>query len=185
MVGSSRLLVAVAAVLVVWWVGAAPAAAHNVLTGSDPADGESVATGPEEVRLEFLASLDPDNADLSVTGPDGSSVMAADPEFDGSAITLPVDAAYTGDYVVNFEVLSADGHWVDGTVSFTVTEGEQPVATPTPAPESPAPASPPADAAEESDATFPPWGVVWMLPILGAGMLFFMITMHRKRRRSG
>lgn len=129
-----RVLVVVAVALGVMLSGAAPASAHNALTGSDPEDGAEVAQGPDEVALSFLASLDPDGAELAVTGPDGLSAIVDDPQFDGSSVTLPVATGLAGDYLVSYEVLSTDGHWVDGTIEFTVTEGEQPPEpTPTPA----------------------------------------------------
>jgi hypothetical protein len=66
---SSRIL----AVVVFGLCGTAagtPAYAHNALTSSDPSDGAALEQGPGEVRLTFLATIDPDHADLSVTGPD-------------------------------------------------------------------------------------------------------------------
>jgi methionine-rich copper-binding protein CopC len=54
-----------------------PAYAHNALTSSDPSDGAALEQGPGEVRLTFLATIDPDHADLSVTGPDFPLGLAA------------------------------------------------------------------------------------------------------------
>jgi hypothetical protein len=123
-----RALIVVAFVLSAIAGAATPAYAHNALTGSDPEDGATVAQGPAEVQLRFLASLDPEQSELAVTGPDGDSALAGDPAFDGSRVTVPLTATLAGQYEIAYGVLSNDGHWVEGTVEFTVTEGEQPVA---------------------------------------------------------
>lgn len=150
---SSRL--AVVAVLVVGAVlgFGVPGLAHNQLIGSDPADEASLEQGPETVQLTFLASLDPDNAELAVTGPDGASAMTGEAEVDGAEVTIPVSAPLAGDYEVSYEVLSNDGHWVDGTVTFTVTVGE-PAADPPPTPAGPSPLPSP-EALSPAPATSP------------------------------
>lgn len=134
-----RSLVAVAALVLVAWP--APAFAHNRLVDSDPADGARVETGPEQVELTFLASLDPDGAEVSVTGPDGASAVAGDAEVDGTSLTVPVDAGPAGEYEIAYEVLSSDGHVVNGTLGFTVTVGE-PAPTPTAPPAATSPPEP-------------------------------------------
>ncbi|QSB13318.1 copper resistance protein CopC [Natronosporangium hydrolyticum] len=174
------------------WVivgGAAPAMAHNVLTDSDPADGATMAQGPDEVTLSFLSSLDPDNADLQVTGPDGASVVAGDPDFDGGQVQVPIDAALAGEYEISYDVLSNDGHWVDGTIEFTVTEGTQP--SPTPAP--PATTAPPAQteqpataepAAQATDSAGVP-GWTWLLLALAVAAAGAAAVVLVRRRRTG
>jgi hypothetical protein len=156
-----------------------PAYAHNALTSSDPSDGATLEQGPGEVRLTFLATIDPDHADLSVTGPDGRSATEGEPEFDGSSVTVPVRTIWAGDYEIGYEVMSTDGHLVDGSVGFTVTVGQEP------APTSPSPTSPPAAAVPTPAVPTPaaagagqagppgwwPWLVLLGLVAVGAGGL--------------
>jgi len=181
-----RWLVAVAALVIVAWP--APAFAHNQLVDSDPADGESLETGPEQVELTFLASLDPDGAELTVTGPDGASAVAGAPEVDGTSITIPVEAVRAGEYEITYEVLSSDGHVVTGTLGFTVTVGE-PSPTPSPAPSTPdaAPTSPAAGptvaAAEGGDAADEGGGLPWWIwPLVALVVLAGGYGIYRVRK---
>lgn len=167
---------------------ASPAQAHNQLIDSDPANQDTVETGPAQVRLEFLATLDPDDAVLDVTGPDGSSVVDGEPEFDGAVVSIPIHAELAGDYEVTFDVLSADGHWVDGEVTFTVTTGTEPTTSPTPTPPPPPPPAPsptpaPAGASEAEDDG---GGLAWWVWLLVAGVLAAAAYgTYRLRRAAG
>lgn len=173
---------------------AAPAAAHNQLTGSDPEDGARLEQGPQQVRLTFLASADPDGAELAVTGPDGAPAVAGEPEFDGTDVTIPVRAGLAGEYEVAYRVLSNDGHWAEGSITFTVTVGEQPSPSPPPPP-SPSPSPPPASspAAEQvapaagtdgdGDGPLLPWWF-WLLVLAGGGLLLGLAIRRRSVRRS-
>jgi copper resistance protein C len=129
---AGRLLVVAGLVFGGLLAGGTPALAHNQLTGSNPEEGERVEQAPDEVRLEFLATVDANNAEFDVTGPDGSSVMAGDAEVDEDTVLIPVEPGPAGEYEVAWRVLSSDGDWVDGTVGFSVTVGEEPTASPTP-----------------------------------------------------
>lgn len=192
-----RLLTVLIGALVVTGALGAPALAHNALTGSDPTDGATVDTDVEQVRLTFLSSLDPGNADLDVTGPDGASVRDGEPTFDGREVTIPVRPEVAGDYRIEFGVLSTDGHWVEGTVEFTLTAeavpqpSPQPTAAPTDSPTAPAadpattdPAiSSPAPTAAESSGTAAVWTVVALLVVAGLVGLFIAHQLRRRRSR--
>jgi hypothetical protein len=186
-----RLLVMAALVLGTVLGTGAPALAHNALTDSDPEDGASLEQGPDEVRLEFRASLDPLNARLDVTGPDGSSVVDGEPDFDGGEVTIPVRPGPAGEYEVAYEVLSADGDWADGTVGFTVTVGEQPAPPPPPMPVTTPPPSPERVTASATavDEDEPGGGVAWWMWLLAAaglataaGYAGYRVRAHRRAR---
>ena len=66
-----RLLVPVVLAGLAVFGFATPALAHNVLIGSTPASGASVATGPSEVTLDFNAPVQFGANYLTVIGPDG------------------------------------------------------------------------------------------------------------------
>ncbi|WFE21280.1 copper resistance protein CopC [Solwaraspora sp. WMMD937] len=164
--------------------GASPAQAHNVLTGSDPADGAELAQAPETVRLTFLASLNQEQTELSVTGPDGAAASTGAPVVDGKAVSVPFRPGPAGEYTVDYNVLSTDGHWVKGTLAFTLTVGVEPTAdsSPTGAP-SPTAAEPtpevtraPTPQATSSTESTPwwPWlvGAVVLLVAVAAGAFF-------------
>ena len=109
---------------------ASPALAHNSLTGSDPADGATMARPPDTVRLTFLASLDPLNTHVTVAEPGGEPVAVDQPDIDGSRVTVPLPAGPAGEYRVAYRVLSADSDWVEGSVGFTVSAGTPPSPSP-------------------------------------------------------
>lgn len=120
-------------------LGAGPAAAHDVLEGSDPADGSSVATAPSRVTLTFGDAPTPNTATITVVGPDGTThYESGAPTSDGETVSVgvaPLGAA--GRYEIGYRVVSGDGHPVSGALSFTLT-------TPGPAATTAAAAAPPA-----------------------------------------
>jgi hypothetical protein len=65
----------------------------------------------------------------------GGNVDKLQAQIDGSTITveLPADGP-RGKYTLSYRVVSADGHPVSGSTTFTVTTGIEPAATPAPTP---------------------------------------------------
>lgn len=104
-------------------VPAAPAAAHNQLTGSTPRDGARVAEPPEHVELRFLSRVDEDKTKISITGPDDVDATGGQPSFDGKKVSVPFTPGAAGLYIVGYRVVSADGHPISGEVRFTLTTG--------------------------------------------------------------
>ncbi|MFF3869611.1 copper resistance CopC family protein [Micromonospora sp. NPDC001898] len=169
---------------------AAPASAHNSLTGSNPENGARVAAAPARIELRFLAKPDPGTTKITVTGPDNVAALGGEPTFSGSRVSVPFAPGAAGLYVVGYQVASGDGHPVKGEVRFTLTTGTpaQPPsspptvsAAPTAAPSSPpATTSPPAAApaaAERPDDDGGGAGWLWalgglvVLAALAAGLL--------------
>ncbi|MGW5673016.1 copper resistance protein CopC [Micromonospora sp. NPDC003776] len=168
---------------------AAPAAAHNSLTGSDPKDGSRVATAPKRLELRFLATPAPDRTKITVTGPDQAAASSGPPTFAGNRVSVPFTPGPAGVYTVAYQVGSADGHPVKGQVTFTLTTGAPAAgpASPTSTPAtSVAPTSAPASpvpAASRADDGGPGWwwvlGAVVVLAALAGGLLL------RRRRAAG
>ncbi|MFC7342496.1 copper resistance CopC family protein [Saccharopolyspora griseoalba] len=120
-----RRLLAVGALALAALLGSAsPALAHNVLVGSDPADGAQLQTGPQEVRLSFdqpVKQGDQYNT-VTVVGPKGEHWTSGPARVEGSSVTVPVrELGPAGDYAVGYRVLSNDGHPVSGKVGFRLT----------------------------------------------------------------
>ncbi|NLF04903.1 MAG: copper resistance protein CopC [Actinomycetales bacterium] len=130
----SRLLTVLAGTALALGVAAAPAAAHDTLLASDPADGAVLGEPPTAITLEFSGELLDLNPALELTTSDGTPVEVGEAHLDGPTaswtITEPESLA-AGDYEVVWAVTSSDGHPIDGTFAFTV-EGAA-------APESPEP----------------------------------------------
>jgi methionine-rich copper-binding protein CopC len=146
-----RALLAPAAALagVALVLGAAPAAAHNTLSGSTPADDSTVTDPVTEVVLEFDQAVQSDFAQVAVLGADRTPYGSGAPVVVGRTVTQAVESLPDGRYDVSYRAVSADGHPVSGTISFTASgqAAPRPVATPTAEPTTPAVAEPtPADA---------------------------------------
>jgi copper resistance protein C len=105
---------------------ASPAAAHDELTGSSPADGATVDRIPSAVRLYFEEP--PASSPISVTvyGPGGAKVNSIGPQLDGAVITEELTGVHSaGPYSIDYRILSDDGHPVSGTVHFAVGPGSR------------------------------------------------------------
>ncbi|WNM37330.1 copper resistance protein CopC [Micromonospora halotolerans] len=180
--GWSVVLGVVAAVSVL--LPAAPAAAHNSLTGSDPKNGARLATAPKRVELTFLAAPAPATTKITITGPDNVAAAGGAPTFAGKRVSVPFTPGEAGLYIVAYRVGSTDGHPVSGEIRFTLTTGTA-AAPPsaTPAATGAAPSTPPttsgvsptpaADEAEDDGGTGWLWavGAAVVLVALGAGLL--------------
>lgn len=177
---------------------AAPAARalpmHAQLLGSTPADGSTVETAAEVV-LEFNEEVNPDFVAVRVAGPDGAEVDGA-PVVDGRRVTqaLRTDLA-AGPHTVTYRVVSADGHPISGSVTFTTTAA--PAATAPPSDTASATASAPVDstasagpaatptpaatapASTEADDGSTPWLVVAL------GVVLAVLALAAARRTFG
>ncbi|MGW5876513.1 copper resistance CopC family protein [Nocardiopsis terrae] len=131
-----------------------PALAHDVLTGSDPEDGDTLDTLPEEVVLSFNnAPMEGGSGSaVVVTGPDGAEKQEGDLAFDGTDVSVglaPLEDA--GEYTIAFRVVSSDGHPIQDTLTFSVTEEAVEAAAPEEAEEeAPAGGTEETEEAEES-----------------------------------
>ncbi|WP_205262057.1 copper resistance CopC family protein [Nakamurella leprariae] len=142
-----RLLAAVAvlvAALAAPLATALPAAAHNVLVSSDPADGSQLDAPPTSVTLTFDQPVQNFEPVVVVTGPDGQSVDVGTPEVASTSVTATVGALpAAGAYTVAYRIVSADGHPVQGQIGFQLVQTTAPTtdSVTTTAPTSSAPTS--------------------------------------------
>ena len=121
---------------------AAPARAHDVLIGTDPADGARLSAAPAAIVLTFAEQALRTGTRVQVTGPDGAPVAAAPVQVVGSTVTQPLDTGLpAGGYTVLWRVTSADGHPVSGRLAFTVAGVASGASAASPA-ASPAPTEP-------------------------------------------
>ncbi|WP_308375101.1 copper resistance protein CopC [Streptomyces sp. MUM 136J] len=106
--------------------GGAPAAAHAVMTGSDPREGTVLRTAPRQVTVTFDEPVALVESSLRVLDPDNRPVTAGDPiHADGKGDTARVrltDGLGRGTYTVSWRVVSADGHAVSGAFTFSYGE---------------------------------------------------------------
>ena len=109
-------------------ISATPAAAHAVVTGSTPTDGENVATPPQEVQITFSESVSTQLGGLTILNSEGERVDDDDSSIGATGTVLRANVQPDlpdGTYVMNYRVVSADGHPINGAIVFGV--GDQTV----------------------------------------------------------
>jgi methionine-rich copper-binding protein CopC len=102
---------------------AAPASAHNSLTGSNPADKAALDAGPAEIVLTFDQPVQEGDGlnSVAVTGPDGEQWQGGAATVASNVVTAPVrELGPSGTYTIGYRIVSADGHPVSGELTFTV-----------------------------------------------------------------
>ena len=94
--------------------------AHTHLGSTNPADGDTVTEPLTEITLTFEGQIE-QGSTFELIGADGSSVAlegiaVADGEMTGT-LAAPLE---NGDYLVQWDSISADGHPMEGEFSFTM-----------------------------------------------------------------
>ena len=156
---SIALAVTKATVFVLSVVMAPTASAHADLQVSTPEDGESLEIAPEEIRLTFSEELFEELVEISILDAAGdlySTIEVEQTPPPGTDVIFPWPTqAPPGEYSIAYRVVSADGHPVTGTISFSYA-ATAPGPTPsdsTPSAESSTP--PPSPAASSPTASTP------------------------------
>ena len=135
-----RLAAVVVASLLTLVLSTGVAAAHAKLDSMTPADGSTMAAPPTEVVLTFNEPVGSTGAEVQVKSPSGNNVSSGEIQVIDNLVTQPVGAMIeAGKYQVDVRIVSADGHPITATGSFTVTHAGHAagpvVATSTPADE--------------------------------------------------
>jgi len=103
---------------------AAPAQAHDYITASTPAEGETLTALPSDFAITASATL----LDLSGDGSGfGIQVTDAAGRFYGdgcvsivdTTVSTPAALGEAGDYTMVWQVVSSDGHPTSGTIAFS------------------------------------------------------------------
>ena len=114
----------VAAAAIVTTTMSLPAFAHSELTDSNPTDGQVVKKALDEVSITFSGKIEK-GSDITVTDSKGKEVESNDLTIHNTEMTASFDKPLANDdYQVDWNVLSADGHPVEGTYSFSVDAKE-------------------------------------------------------------
>ncbi|ALV33193.1 copper resistance CopC family protein [Streptomyces sp. CdTB01] len=184
---AARSVAVPAAAVTVLAVAAPQAAAHTELDTASPGASAALAGLPPRVTLAFSDAMTQKYAKVAVTGPDGDSAAAGGVEVQGRTVTLPLDAGSPpGRYTVGYRVVSADGHPVSGSYTFTVRATESPASPPSPSPRAvesdEAPETAATDADEESSGAN-------TSAVVGGGTLVLVLAAMgayaARRRRAG
>lgn len=103
-------------------LGVIPAAqAHDYLVGSTPKVNSTITTTPKQVSLKFndIVLARPAPPQLSVQGPDGRYYETGCATVADTTVVVPVALGGAGKYTVTWRIVSADGHPVSDSLSFT------------------------------------------------------------------
>jgi copper resistance protein C len=144
---------------------AAPAFAHSQLVSTDPANGASVDAGPSQVSLTFNEDMPPGFDVVKVIGPDGAAWQTGEVTTSGPTVSIGVaPLGPAGRYQIGYRVVSADGHPVEGSTSFTLTKAGSGTAPPQP----PADAGSAAASGESGGSPVWPW-IAGAVVVVAAG----------------
>ncbi|MFE7277211.1 copper resistance protein CopC [Streptomyces sp. NPDC057623] len=186
---AARGIAVPATALAVLAVSAPQAAAHTDLDTSSPGARATLAGLPPNATLTFSDSMTQKYAKVAVTGPDGKSAAAGDPQVDGKTVTLPLETGSpAGRYTVGYRVVSADGHPVSGSYTFTVKAAGSPSPSPRAEQSADAPPSPAARAAKADAAAEEPSGTNTSALVGGGALVLTLAAVGAyvmRRRRAG
>jgi copper resistance protein C len=198
--GRVRALVAASGLaLAISVAGATPAAAHNYLVSSTPEAGTTVSDIPEFVvsvtTNEPLLDVSGEAAGFALQVSDSAGAYYGDGclAVEGATLSTRAELGAAGEYTVGWQVVSTDGHTVDGSFQFT---WEPPndyvpmtgVAEPPACESDGSAATPPAGAAEEPGSSAATGGtdVLWVLgSIVAVAIVLFGTLLFLTRRRGG
>jgi len=101
------------------------AIAHSELVSSNPSASANIQQLPEQIELEFneeLLNLGSGNS-VSIISPSGEDLGMGETSTEGARITRLLNSApESGTFEVKYRVVSADGHVLNGSYTFNVTE---------------------------------------------------------------
>jgi copper resistance protein C len=168
---------AVTGALVAVLTVAPPAWAHSRLLQTAPAASAAVTAPVSEVTLTFNEHVHQQFSVVVVAGPGGVSYSKGHVEVVDDVVHQPVYPLKSGSYTVEWRVVSADTHPVQGTFGFTMTL--PPDLEPSAGPSTPAPKS--LATATKSGAPGQWWP--WLLAAAGLGLVAIVSIRLVRRRR--
>ena len=114
-----RLFTAVAAILLAMSISTS-AFAHSHVSGTNPADGEVVTEPLQEITIEFDGGIE-QGSFIDVTTTSGEEIDVQDIIIGDGVLTGTLAEPLQNDvYQVNWSIISADGHPLEGEFTFTV-----------------------------------------------------------------
>lgn len=104
----------------------APAQAHDTLLSSDPEDGASLETSPEEITLTYSADILEVSPLVRISDENGDELAEIVPTVEGPVATATLEEPLpAGTHTVQWRVVSSDGHPIEGTFTLTVEQGAE------------------------------------------------------------
>lgn len=163
-------------------VAAGPAAAHDVLVSTTPANGATLAQTPSQIVLTFTDPALSIGTQMIVTGPAGPVTVPKARLVDNTVVQDLPGSSPAGHYTVLWRVTSADGHPVSGQISFT--SHAPGAAGASSAPSAPAATAAPPSTQPATSGSGVPLGAILAVLLLVA-VLAAVGWQVRRRRRGG
>ncbi|WP_404451002.1 copper resistance protein CopC/CopD [Virgibacillus necropolis] len=102
------------------------ASAHTSLVEAKPAPDSQLKKSPKNITLTFSSKIEPDLSSITVYNQGGEQVKGTTENVsdDQKSLLLQLPELKTGEYKVSYQIVSTDGHPVEGTYNFTLTVPE-------------------------------------------------------------
>lgn len=158
----------------------APAAAHDYLIDASPAEGEVLGEAPDEARLVYSGQILDIGTELALVTAGGEFVELPAPfTLSNGTVTQPLPPLDPGEYVLNWRVVSEDGHPIAGSIPFGIADasGVVPASTAVPAAED--------EPAEIGDAGLPPAVTIAVVAIAALAAAGGAVLMLLRLKRGG
>lgn len=123
-------LVVACVVVVAVAMTASPAWSHARVVASDPADGEQLISAPGSVTFTFSEDVTTSLGGIRVLNSDAARVdLGASTQPSPTQVTTVLEPDLArGTYLASYRVVSADGHVINGAITFAVGEQVDPEA---------------------------------------------------------
>lgn len=175
--GIRRLLAGLVVSAAVAFVSAPTALAHDSVEGTTPADGSTVATVPDKVQLTFNEPPIRIGSEIKITDSSGANWAVGGVDILDKAVTQSLrPGAPAGRYTVQWRVVSADSHPIEGTFSFTAAGGASALTTQEPLI---SPTAAGTGAPKPAEQPFP-WSILAMAVIAGVLVVVLAVTARRR-----
>jgi methionine-rich copper-binding protein CopC len=171
---------------------ASPALAHSDEVETQPSAGETVEAGIIDLKLTFVEDLlelgENEGSELLVTNQNGAPALFTCPVAAKNVLSAKTAIAEPGEYTVIWRTVSMDGHPVEGTYSFTVTNGNGFMIDPNAIQqcEYNSLIAPPPASQSDTNGSDPDQSVFWMigLGIFGGGAIVALVIYLIAKNRS-
>ena len=114
----------ISATLILLFAFSSAVSAHTGLTSSSPAEGEEVVEDVHEIVLEFNTKIETTST-VKVFNENKEEIIIGNTQVSDNMMTggfmSPLD---NGTYTVEWKIIGADGHPIQGTYSFMVSQDE-------------------------------------------------------------
>ncbi len=93
--------------------------AHTGLESSNPSDGSTITDPIEEITLTFLTKIE-QTSSFKIYGANNEEIPVKDIVVVDDLMTGTVEGMDNGEYTLTWNIIGADGHPIQGDLSFTV-----------------------------------------------------------------